>query len=57
MADIDIDSFGEYESRPEEPMDERILLDPVTPEEEAEEPVIFSELTSCDSTHENDKQP
>ena len=31
MADIDIDSFGEHELRPEEPMDERISLDPVTP--------------------------
>ena len=31
MADIDIDPFGEHESRPEEPTDEHILLDPVTP--------------------------
>ena len=31
MADIDIDPFGEHESRPEEPMDEHIPLDPVTP--------------------------
>ena len=31
MADIDIDPFGELESRPEEPMDEHILLDLVTP--------------------------
>ena len=31
MADIDIDSFGEHESRPEEPMDEHIPLDLVTP--------------------------
>ena len=31
MADIDIDPFGEHESRPEEPTDERIPLDPVTP--------------------------
>ena len=31
MADIDIDLFGEHESRPEEPTDERIPLDPVTP--------------------------
>ena len=31
MADIDIDPFGEYESRPEEPTDEHILLSPVTP--------------------------
>ena len=26
MADIDIDPFGEHESRPEEPMDEHIPL-------------------------------
>ena len=31
MADVDIDSFGEHESRPEEPTDENIPLDPVTP--------------------------
>ena len=31
MADIDTDPFGEHESRPEEPMDECIPLDPVTP--------------------------
>ena len=29
MADIDIDPFGEHESRPEEPTDEHILLTPV----------------------------
>ena len=31
MADIDIDPFGEHESRPEEPTDEHIPLDPVIP--------------------------
>ena len=31
MADVDIDPFGEHESRPEEPIDEHILSDPVTP--------------------------
>ena len=31
MADIDIDPFGEHESRPEGPTDENIPLDPVTP--------------------------
>ena len=31
MADVDIDSFGEHESRPEEPTDEHIPLTPVTP--------------------------
>ena len=30
MADVDIDPFGEHESRPEEPTDECIPLDPVT---------------------------
>ena len=28
MEDVDIDPFGEHESRPEEPTDEHILLDP-----------------------------
>ena len=31
MADVDIDPFGEHESRPEEPTDEHIPLYPVTP--------------------------
>ena len=31
MEDIDIDPFGEHESRPEEPTDEHIPLGPVTP--------------------------
>ena len=31
MADVDIDPFGEHESRFEEPTDEHIPLDPVTP--------------------------
>ena len=31
MANIDIDPFGEHESRHEEPTDENISLDPVTP--------------------------
>ena len=31
MADVDIDPFGEHESSPEEPTDECIPLDPVTP--------------------------
>ena len=31
MADVDIDPFGEHESRPEEPTDEHIPLHPVTP--------------------------
>ena len=31
MADIGIDPFGEHESRPEEPTNEHILLDLITP--------------------------
>ena len=31
MADVDIDPFEEHESRPEEPTDEHIPLDSVTP--------------------------
>ena len=31
MADVDIDPFGKHESTPEEPTDENIPLDPVTP--------------------------
>ena len=31
MADIDIDPFGEHESRTDEPTDQHISLDPVTP--------------------------
>ena len=31
MADADIDPFGEHESRTNEPTDEHIPLDPVTP--------------------------
>ena len=31
MADVDIDPFGEHESRCEEPTDEHIPLSPVTP--------------------------
>ena len=31
MADVDIDPFGEHESRTEEPTEENIPLAPVTP--------------------------
>ena len=31
MADVDIDPFGEHETRTEEPTDIHIPLDPVTP--------------------------
>ena len=34
MADVDIDPFGEHESRPEEPTDENIPLDSVFPARE-----------------------
>ena len=33
MADVDIDPFGEHESRLEGPTDENIPLDPFTPRE------------------------
>ena len=33
MADVDIDPFGEHESKTDEPMDEHIPLDPVTQED------------------------
>ena len=39
MADIDIDPFGEHGSRTDEPMDEHIPLDPVTPGRSTWEPV------------------
>ena len=38
MADIDIDPFGEHESRPDEPTDEHIPLDLVTPGRSTWEP-------------------
>ena len=38
MADVDIDPFGEHESRPEEPTDEHIPLDLVTPGRSTWEP-------------------
>ena len=31
MTDVDIDPFGEHEPRPEEPTNEHIPLDPITP--------------------------
>ena len=38
MEDVDIDPFGEHELRPEEPTDEHIPLDPVTPGRSTWEP-------------------
>ena len=46
MADIDIDPFGEHESRPEEPTDEHIPLDPVTPGRSTWEPDRGEQETS-----------
>ena len=45
MADVDIDPFGEHESRPEEPTDEHILLDPVTPGGSTWEPTCEQETS------------
>ena len=46
MADIDIHPFGEHESRPEEPTDEHIPLDPVTPGRSTWEPDRGEQETS-----------
>ena len=46
MADVDIDSFGEHESRTEEPTDEHIPLDPVTPGRSTWEPDRGGQETS-----------
>ena len=45
MEDVDIDPFGEHESRPEEPMDEHIPLDPVTPRRSTWEPTREQETS------------
>ena len=45
MADVDIDPFGEHESRPEEPTDEHIPLDPVTPGGSTWEPTREQEMS------------
>ena len=46
MADIDINPFGEHESRPEEPTDEDIPLDLVTPGRSTWEPDQGEQETS-----------
>ena len=46
MADVDINPFGEHESRPEEPMDEHIPLDLVTPVGSTWEPERGEQETS-----------
>ena len=45
MADVDIDPFGEHESRREEPTDENIPLDPVTPGRSTWEPTREQEMS------------
>ena len=45
MADVDIDPFGKHESRPEEPTDEHIPLDPVTPGVQTWEPTREQETS------------
>ena len=45
MADVDIDPFGEHEQRPEEPTNEHILLDPVTPGRSTWEPTHEQEMS------------
>ena len=46
MANVDINPFGEHESRPEEPTDEQIPLDPVTPGRSTWEPDQGEQQTS-----------
>ena len=45
MADIDIDPSGEHKSRPEEPTDEHIPLDPITPGRSTWEPTREQETS------------
>ena len=45
MADVDIDPFGEHESRPEESTNEHIPLDPVTPGRSTWEPTCEQETS------------
>ena len=46
MVDVDIDPFGEHESRPEEPTDEHIPSDPVNPGRSTWEPERGEQETS-----------
>ena len=46
MADVDIDPFGEHESRTDEPTDENISFDPVTPGRSTWEPDRGEQETS-----------
>ena len=45
MSDVDIDPFGKHESRPEEPTDENIPLDLVTPGRSTWEPTREQETS------------
>ena len=45
MADVDINPFGEHESRPEEPTDKNIPLDPFTPGRSTWEPTREQEAS------------
>ena len=45
MADVDIDTVGEHELRPEEPTDEHIPLSPVTPGGSTWEPEREQEMS------------
>ena len=49
MADVDINPFGEHESRTEEPTDENIPLTPVTPGRSTWEPEREQETSLYDS--------
>ena len=55
MADVDIDPFGEHESRPEEPTDEHIPLDPATPRRLTWEPDRGEQETSFGGESERTK--
>ena len=48
MADVDIGPFGEHKSRPEEPTDENIPLDPATPGGSTWEPTHKQETSFGD---------
>ena len=45
IADIDINPFGEHESRPEEPTEEHIVISPVTSGGSTWEPECEQEMS------------
>ena len=51
MAGVDIGSFGENKSRPEEPMDEHISLGPVTTGRSTWEPEYEQETSFGGTSH------